>query len=134
IGTTDATGHLVTPRLPLAEYTCTETHAPAPYLLNTEKQAFEIKKLDTTVALEFTNTLAMDNLNIKKTGQDRDHWNLVEEKGEAVIHYETKDIAGAVFNVVAKEDIVTAEGIIRARKGDIVAKMTTDDKGEAHVT
>ena len=40
-------------------------------------------------------------------------------------------LAGAVFEITAAENIVTADGTIRAKKGDIVATVTTDENGYA---
>ena len=39
-------------------------------------------------------------------------------------------VAGVTFDIQAREDIVTHDGTVRAKKGDIVATATTNDKGE----
>ena len=40
-------------------------------------------------------------------------------------------LSGAVYQVIASEDIVTADGTVRANAGDIVAELTTDENGYA---
>ena len=41
------------------------------------------------------------------------------------------DLSGAVFQITAKEDIVTLDGTIRAYAGDVVSEITTDENGYA---
>ncbi len=38
------------------------------------------------------------------------------------------DLSGAVFQVIAVEDIVTLDGTTRAYAGDVVSEITTDEK------
>ena len=40
-------------------------------------------------------------------------------------------VAGAVYQIYAKEDIVTGDGTVRANAGDLVGTMTTDAQGMA---
>ena len=41
------------------------------------------------------------------------------------------NLSGAVFQVIASEDIITLDGTIRANAGDVVAEITTDENGYA---
>ena len=41
------------------------------------------------------------------------------------------NLSGAVFQIIAVEDIVTLDGTIRANAGDVVAEITTDENGYA---
>ena len=41
------------------------------------------------------------------------------------------NLSGAVFQVIASEDIVTLDGTIRANAGDVVAELKTDENGYA---
>ena len=41
------------------------------------------------------------------------------------------DLEGATFEVKAVEDIVTADGTVRAKAGDVVDTITTDKNGNA---
>ena len=45
--------------------------------------------------------------------------------------FETGNLAGAVFQVIAFEDIITADGTVRAKAGDVVAELITDENGYA---
>ncbi len=45
--------------------------------------------------------------------------------------FETGNLAGAVFQVIASEDIITADGTVRAKAGDVVAELITDENGYA---
>ena len=40
-------------------------------------------------------------------------------------------LSGAVFQIIAGEDIITADGTVRANAGDIVAEIATDENGYA---
>ena len=42
-----------------------------------------------------------------------------------------ENLSGAVFQVIASEDIITADGTIRANAGDVVAELVTDENGYA---
>ncbi len=41
------------------------------------------------------------------------------------------NLSGAVFQVIASEDIITLDGTIRANAGDVVAELVTDENGYA---
>ena len=45
--------------------------------------------------------------------------------------FEIGNLAGAVFQVIASEDIITADGTVRAKAGDVVAELITDENGYA---
>lgn len=60
------------------------------------------------------------------------------ENGEMIVNPTTYtpvfadgDLSGAIFQITAKEDIVTADGTIRAYAGDVVSEITTDENGYA---
>ena len=44
--------------------------------------------------------------------------------------YEVKGLEGAVYEITAAEDIVTLDGTVRAKKGDVVDTVTTDKEGK----
>lgn len=59
-----------------------------------------------------------------------------DENGELVVNPTTYtpvfadgDLSGAVFQVIAVEDIVTLDGTTRAYAGDVVSEITTDENG-----
>ena len=60
------------------------------------------------------------------------------ENGEMIVNPTTYtpmfadgDLSGAVFQVIAVEDIVTLDGTTRAYAGDVVSEITTDENGYA---
>jgi len=96
-----------------------------------------------TVVVEKTNKPQKGKISVSKTGDvftnvtmtsssytDEDG-NLVENPTVYTPVFEETGLAGAVFEITAAEDIVTADGTIRAKKGDVVATLTTDDNGYA---
>ena len=61
-----------------------------------------------------------------------------DENGELVVNSTTYtpvfangNLSGAVFQVIAAEDIVTLDGTVHANAGDVVAEITTDENGYA---
>lgn len=46
-------------------------------------------------------------------------------------NYETKNLANAVFQIYAAEDIVTLDGTVRAQQGELVDEITTGKDGIA---
>lgn len=115
------------------------------------------------VTIEQRNNEQVGSLTIVKTGEQlqsitegsvldkaKDIWNKVKEAvigegcSDAVFHefkYEEEGIEGTVFEVRAKEDIVSPDGakdnegnpVIRYHKNDVEATLTTDDTGKATV-
>ncbi len=57
--------------------------------------------------------------------------NLIENPTTYTPVFEIGNLAGAVFQVIASEDIITADGTVRAKAGDVVAEITTDENGYA---
>ena len=57
--------------------------------------------------------------------------NLIENPTTYTPVFEIGNLAGAVFQVIASEDIITADGTIRAKAGDVVAELITDENGYA---
>ena len=61
-----------------------------------------------------------------------------DENGELVVNpttytpvFANGNLSGAVFQVIAAEDIVTLDGTVHANAGDVVAEITTDENGYA---
>lgn len=57
----------------------------------------------------------------------------VHESGQTAYTpvFAKENLSGAVFQVIASEDIITADGTIRANAGDVVAELVTDENGYA---
>ena len=151
--TTGADGHATSGDAEMyigAEYTLTEITAPEGYTLNSGSKTFtfnfagnefEYSKLD----LDFDNTTQQGKISVHKTG---DIFSSVTNLGTAIsmdengtVHeagYNTYtpvfamgELEGAEFEVKAAEDIITADGTVRAKAGEVVANLTTDKNGYA---
>ena len=57
----------------------------------------------------------------------------VHESGQTAYTpvFAKENLSGAVFQVIASEDIITADGTIRANAGDVVEELVTDENGYA---
>lgn len=141
---TDETGTLMLPNeLIYGNYEFHEVQSANGYVLDSTPVPFTIDGTVDTVTVEKTNKPQKGKISVSKTGDvfinvtmasssytDEDG-NLVENPTIYTPVFEETGLAGAVFEITAAEDIVTADGTIRAKKGDIVATVTTDENGYA---
>ena len=148
---TNSEGYLITPEvLPYGEYSLIEVQAPYGYALDKTPVAFSVSSENAEKENSFTivkvvkqNTAQKGKISIQKTG---DIFTSVatassaytNENGEMIVNpttytpmFANGDLSGAVFQVIASEDIVTLDGTIRANAGDVVAEITTDENGYA---
>ena len=148
---TNSEGYLITPEvLPYGEYSLVEVQAPYGYALDKTPVAFSVSSENaekenslTIVKVEKQNTAQKGKISVRKTG---DIFTSVttassaytNENGEMIVNPTTYtpvfaggDLSGAVFQVTAKEDIVTEDGTVRAYAGDVVSEITTDENGYA---
>ena len=151
--TTGADGHATSGDAEMyigAEYTLTEIQAPEGYTLNSDSKTFTFNFAGnefeyTKLGIDFDNTSQQGKISVRKTGDifsavsalgsaiSIDEDGTVHEAGYTIFtpHFENGFLAGAEFEVTAAEDIITADGTLRAHKGDVVATITTDNKGYA---
>lgn len=148
---TNSEGYLITPEvLPYGEYSLVEVQAPYGYALDKTPVAFSVSLENaekenslTIVKVEKQNTAQKGKISVRKTG---DIFTSVttassaytNENGEMIVNpttytpvFANGDLSGAVFQVIAVEDIVTLDGTVRANVGDVVAEITTDENGYA---
>ena len=146
---TNSEGYLITPEvLPYGEYSLVEVQAPYGYALDKTPVAFSVSLENaekenslTIVKVVKQNTAQKGKISVQKTG---DIFTSVatassaytNENGEMIVNPTTYtpmfadgDLSGAVFQVTAKEDIVTEDGTVRANAGDVVSEITTDENG-----
>ena len=148
---TNSEGYLITPEvLPYGEYSLVEVQAPYGYALDKTPVAFSVSLENaekenslTIVKVEKQNTAQKGRISVQKTGDIFTSVNMAssaytDENGELVVNSTTYtpvfadgDLSGAVFQVIAVEDIVTLDGTTRAYAGDVVAEITTDENGYA---
>lgn len=114
---TDESGTFTLPeKLKVGTYYWRELQAPNGYLQGQDLQ-FEIKEghsWEAPFVVQYEDTPAMGKITLHKTD---------EETGVA--------IAGTRFEVRAAEDIVTGDGTIRLRKGQLAQELVTDELGNA---
>ncbi len=134
---TGADGYLITPeRLDQGTYFLYEVQSPYGYTLRRDPIEFKIDEDDadytgevTVVAVNFPNAPQKGTVSIKKTGEV---FSSVQTNGEAYLPiYEVRGLAGAMFNIIAEEDIITPDGTVRATKGTVMDTITTGADGTA---
>lgn len=141
---TDESGSLMLPQeLVYGNYELHEVQSAEGYVLDKAPVPFTVDGTAETVIVEKLNTAQKGRISVQKTG---DIFTTVatassaytDENGETVVNpttytpvFANGNLSGAVFQVIAAEDIVTLDGTIRANAGDVVAEITTDENGYA---
>ena len=143
---TDEDGYLILPQnLKIGHYRIEEVTAPHGYTLNENyfeiavdsDTAYQVDSVSGDVIIEvvYENHPVKGKLKIVKQGEVLDDFN-------KDFVYKTENLAGAVFEVSAAEDIYTAdfqkdeEGnrILEYTAGELVGTVTTDENGEAFLS
>ena len=148
---TNNEGYLITPEVLLyGEYSLVEVQAPVGYVLDSTPVPFTVSADNaeeenalTVIKVHKENTAQKGRISVQKTG---DIFKTVamassaytDENGEMTVNpttytpvFASGNLSGAIFQVIASEDIVTLDGTIRANAGDVVAEITTDENGYA---
>lgn len=168
--TTDETGTVTTPlKLRYGNYAVEEIKAPEGYVISKESIPFVVTKEgaiqivededgDPVIEIEIKDTPVKGSITIHKRGEvpvgmeydsivDRIFAHLSGDERSVTFRYEEQNLSGAVFQVVAKENIYTPDhqtgedgkreiaviNGIPATKGAVVATVTTDANGEAKI-
>ena len=141
---TDESGSLMLPNeLAYGDYELHEVQSAEGYVLDKNPVPFTIDGSVETVVVEKTNTAQKGRISVQKTS---DIFTTVatassaytDENCETIVNpttytpvFASGNLSGAVFQIIAVEDIVTLDGTIRANAGDVVAEITTDENGYA---
>ena len=141
---TDESGSLMLPNeLAYGDYELHEVQSAEGYVLDGTPTPFTIDGTVEAVVVEKTNTAQKGKISVQKTG---DIFTTVatassaytDENGETIVNpttytpvFASGNLSGAVFQIIASEDIITADGTLRASAGDVVAEITTDENGYA---
>lgn len=141
---TDESGSLMLPNeLAYGDYELHEVQSAEGYVLDKNPVPFTIDGSVETVVVEKTNTAQKGRISVQKTG---DIFTTVatassaytDENCETIVNpttytpvFASGNLSGAVFQIIAVEDIVTLDDTIRANAGDVVAEITTDENGYA---
>jgi len=150
---TNSEGYLITPEvLTYGEYSLVEVQAPYGYVLDSTPVAFSISADNseeenalTVVKVNKENIAQKGRISVQKTGDIFssvtalgsaiyiDENGVVHESGQTTYTpvFEEDGLAGAVYQIIASEDIITLDGTVRANAGDVVAEITTDENGYA---
>ena len=141
---TDESGSLMMPsELVYGNYELHEVQTANGYVLDETPVPFAIDGQEEVITVEKFNTAQKGKISVQKTGDiftrvnkassaytDEDG-NLIENPTTYTPVFEIGNLAGAVFQVIASEDIITADGTVRAKEGDVVAELITDENGYA---
>ena len=148
---TNSEGYLITPeKLPYGDYTLVEVQAPYGYVLDSTPIPFSIAQenssTDTgvTVIMVKAKDLAQKGvIEITKTGEIFSSVGMlgggyIDENGNDIEFpityspiYDTGNLANAVFQIYAAEDITTLDGTLRYQQGELVDEITTGKDGIA---
>lgn len=142
---TDEAGYLILPNnLSIGHYRIEEVNAPYGYTLNENYYEVEVDSNtaflvdstsgDTVISVDYENHPVKGELTIQKQGE-------ILKDYDGKFQYEMQPLSGAEFEIIAAEDIYTADFQVDSTgnrykeyaKGDVVAKVTTDKDGKAVV-
>lgn len=137
---TDKTGEvLLYDQLRFGNYELYEIKAPDGYVINKKPLPFKVSEEtqnEGVITIKFDNKAQKGKVELHKTGdvatdsksKDTDFGKLYE------FVYSQKGLAGAEFDVKAAEDIVTGDGTVRVRKGEVAGHGVTNAKGDLVVS
>lgn len=134
---TNSEGYLITPeKLPYGDYTLVEVQAPYGYVLDSTPIPFTITQENsstdtgvTVVKVKARDMAQKGVIEITKTGEVFTSVN--ENEGIYTPVYKTQNLANAVFQIYAAEDITTLDGTVRVQQGELVDEITTGANGIA---
>lgn len=145
---TDANGALVTPeKLDFGSgYALVEVQAPYGYVLDSTPVYFDVTEENATeesgvtvVKVDKPNMAQKGTITVEKTGEVFFGVSVTGGKDEGgkelptvyQPQYEKRGLPGAVYEIIAAEDITTPDGTVRNQKGEVVDTVTTDENGTA---
>lgn len=148
---TNSEGYLITPeKLPYGDYTLKEVQAPYGYVLDSTPIPFTVTQENsstdtgvTVVKVKARDTAQKGVIEITKTGEIFSSVGMlgggyIDENGNEVTFpityspiYKSGNLANAVFQIYAAEDITTLDGTTRYQQGELVDEITTGKDGIA---
>ena len=145
---TDDEGSLITPeKLPYGRgYSIVEVQAPYGYVLDETPIYFDVTQENsieesgvTIIKVNKKNFAQKGTIAVEKTGEVFFGVSVsggIDESGNElpIIYqpqYEKRGLPGAVYEIVAADDIITPDGTVRNHKGDVVDTIITDENGIA---
>ncbi len=133
---TNAEGWLVMPKPLLhGNYELHEVQAPHGYVLSETPVPFTVTSDNSVEFLEVVmpNMPVKGTVSLQKTGEVLTGANEIETESGSIFvpEYSVRGIEGAVFDIIAAEDIITPDGTVRAAQGEVVDTITTGADGLA---
>ena len=151
---TNSEGYLITPEtLHYGDYTLVEVQAPIGYVLDATPVPFSVTASNASeenavniVRVSKSDTAQKGRISVYKHGDVFESVKAIappiwkDEDGQTVVPdypttyhpiFEDGGLSGAEFEITVAEDIVTADGTVRAHQGEIVATLVTDKDGNA---
>lgn len=127
---TDATGTLMLPQpLPFGNYALFEQQSPWGYVFDGEPVPFVVDGTQDVVTVEKYNIAQKGTITVSKEGEVFSH--VVEAGGMYQPQYEVQGQPGAVYEITALEDVVTPDGTVHMKAGELAATLTTGSDGTA---
>lgn len=127
---TDATGTLMLPEpLPFGNYELYEQQSPWGYVLDKEPVPFVVDGSQDVVTVEKYNIPQKGTITVSKEGEVFSH--VAESGGMYQPQYEVQGQPGAVYEITALEDVVTPDGTVHLKAGELAATLTTGSDGTA---
>lgn len=117
---TDENGQAKVKDLPLGSYRVVEVEAPYGYVLNSEEQVVTFVYVDDKTPVIYEETVFSN---------DRQKLDMSVVKLDSE---ENTPIAGAVFGLFTKEDIVNVSGEVVVEAGTMLESVTSDENGMMH--
>lgn len=125
---TASTGRLMLPEpLKAGRYELVEVQAAPGYVLDGMPVPFTIDGKQQVVTVEKSNKPQKGVITVGKTGEV--FWSVEEAAGVYQPVYREQSLAGAVFDVIADEDVYTPDGTLRAAKDAVVDILVTSESG-----
>lgn len=127
---TDATGTLMLPEaLDFGNYELVEQQSPWGYVLDEEPIPFVVDGTQEVVTVEKYNVPQKGTITVSKEGET--FKSVVESGGLYQPQYAVQGQPGAVYDITALEDIVTPDGTVHLKAGELAATLTTGSDGTA---
>jgi uncharacterized surface anchored protein len=129
-------GTLVMPEpLHFGNYELHEVQSPYGYLLSEQPIPFKVTSENPVEYLEvkMPNQPVKGKVTVQKTGEVLTGAAEIPTKDGSLFtpEYTVRGIAGATFDIIAAEDIITPDGTLRAAEGEVVDTITTGADGYA---
>ena len=121
--------------LTVGDYTLVEVKSPHSYLLNKDPIPFTVSAKNQVSLLEVVceDTPAKGTVTIEKQGEQFVASDFIATEVGVMYSpiYKMQNLEGVTFNIIAVEDIVTKDGTLRYKKGEVIETIKTGKDGKA---